>query len=112
MNKEFGLSKQELHSRFFAMAPKDGEEGHEFVIRVEMSRRSVGASEESTYHSFVPRLEGAMQEEVGHIRRVKRVNGGQPIVWADVVAAAREMTTTLVAKPKVDAAKKVAPAIH
>ena len=60
MEKEFGLSNDELKSRFYALAPRTGEESYAFVIRVEQTRRGVGASDEATLHSFVPKLSEEM----------------------------------------------------
>ena len=55
MDNEFGLSREELEARFYAMDRKNGELSHSFIIRIEQSRRGIGVSAEATLHSFLPK---------------------------------------------------------
>ena len=56
INAEFGLSKEQLNARFYALRLGEEEDAASFVIRVEQERKALGASKEATVHSFVPRL--------------------------------------------------------
>ncbi len=57
VDRDFGLSDDQLRERFFGMTHGAQESDASFILRVEQQRRSIGAPADATLHCFKAKLE-------------------------------------------------------
>lgn len=96
----FGLHRDQLIEKFFAMTQGEDESAAKFILRIEAERKLRNVQVREVYHVFVRRLPHHYQLALDQLRPSLRVTSNRSPGWEDVVGIARdELTGALLLSP-------------